>query len=111
MTRQEAAQVLEEVAQVYPGYYRGKSREALLEVVEAWAQVFAREEKVVVLAAVQALFSVCRYPPSPAQVVEQMNRRGGAQRVDMNRLAERCAQMRRENPHWMRGGGQDHGAG
>ena len=74
MTREETIAILGVLKTAYPAFYRDLSREAALQAVALWHEMFADEDPRAVTAAVKALIKTRKegYPPTIGEVNEKL---------------------------------------
>ena len=72
MTREETIAILGVLKTAYPAFYRDLGREAALQAVALWHEMFASDDAAAVTAAVKALIKTRKegYPPTVGEVSE-----------------------------------------
>ena len=74
MTREETIAILGVLKTAYPAFYRDLGREAALQAVALWHEMFASDDAAAVTAAVKALIKTRKegYPPTVGEVSEKV---------------------------------------
>lgn len=72
MTKKEALQVLAILKAAYPNSYKGMTAEEATGTVSMWVMQFNDMPADIVLMAVHKAISVCKFPPSIAEVKEKI---------------------------------------
>lgn len=76
MNRSDTVRIMAVIRQVYPRYYGNQSREELEATVNLWADMFAEDDGMTVMAAVKAFIAtdVEGFPPSIGQIKSRLVR-------------------------------------
>lgn len=75
MTKESCCQILSLLQFSYPKYYANFTKESLKDTVNVWAVMFADEDDEEVLTAVKFLINNSKFPPSIAEIKEQIVKR------------------------------------
>jgi hypothetical protein len=73
MNRKETAQVLAILKAAYPNFYKNLTPEDAQGIVGVWSMQFADMAADIVLMALNKAISICKYPPSVAEVKEKIS--------------------------------------
>lgn len=74
MDREETKEIIKTIATIYPGFYKGASREDKAYVIDLWASLFTEESSELVSAALKSFISADTkgFAPSPGQIKEKI---------------------------------------
>lgn len=78
MTRNEVKSMLATMETVYPGYFKNEADDAARQRIDFWAVALKNEPAQEVRDALIEASKICKFPPSPADIFEQLR----ARRVD-----------------------------
>lgn len=72
MTRDEIITILGTLKTAYPKFYAEMSKEEMYNTIDLWTEMFAHENTATVVAAVKNLINTFKWPPTIADVKEEM---------------------------------------
>lgn len=74
MTRDEIVAVLGTLKTAYPKFYTDMSKQEMYNTIDLWAEMFKHENGKLVVAAVKNLINTFKWPPTIADVKEEMHK-------------------------------------
>lgn len=72
MTREETTAILGVLKTAYPNFYKDMNKQQMLDTVQLWSEMFVNENIEVVKIAVKSLINTFKFPPTMADVKEQI---------------------------------------
>lgn len=72
MTRDEIVVILGTLKTAYPKFYSEMSKQEMFNTIDLWTEMFAHEKTELVVAAVKNLINTFKWPPTIADVKEEM---------------------------------------
>lgn len=72
MTKQETTMILGVLKTSYPNFYKDMDRRQMLDTIELWSEMFANEDLEIVEIAVKSLINTLRFPPTIADIKDQI---------------------------------------
>ena len=100
MTRDEVKPILATIEATYPGYFKNEAGDAARQRLNVWAVALANEPAQEVHAALIETLKVCKFPPTVADIFEQLRARRAASlpgEAEMWRVTCRTARKIRTN--------------
>ena len=74
MTRDEIVTILGTLRTAYPKFYAEMSKQEMFNTIDLWTEMFAHENPKLVVAAVKNLINTFKWPPTIADVKEEMHK-------------------------------------
>ena len=72
MTRDEIVAILGTLKTAYPKFYSDMSKQEMFNTIDLWTEMFAHENPALVVAAVKNLINTFKFPPTIADIKEEM---------------------------------------
>lgn len=104
MTREAVILLLEDLFGLFPSrQYREMDAGQTQRLVDTWALALGRHQEEAIRAGLAQLMQTQLYFPKPAELIAaaQLAAQGHTAESDIDRMAQRDAAHRAENPHWM----------
>lgn len=83
MTRSETTMILGVLKTSYPNFYRDMDKKEMLNIVNLWTEMFEDDDFDTVKVAVKSLIQTLKYPPTIADVKEEMYKINNPQNYDV----------------------------
>lgn len=83
MTKQETTMILGVLKTSYPNFYKDMDKRQMLDTIELWSEMFVNEDLEIVKVAVKCLINTLRFPPTIADIKDEIYKLKNNQQEDI----------------------------